>query len=223
MKKYLSAFALLLLLMPCGYSKESALENLQAALHQIDNLQADFIQINHQGDAQADEELRGEVWLAKPDYFFWDYRLPMRQQIISDGKTVYYYDMDLQQITQRDYQELQQNGAINILNSKEDIADRFFVRSVTQLPADIRKIWNLYKGSDAIQYYQLETKNQEDTFEKVYIGMDASRHFRFFCIDAGAQVYSLFIIENAKWNQNMDMKRFHFTIPQGVDVISTQP
>src|SRR5690606_6172231 len=47
------------------------------------------------------EEADGVLMLAKPGRFRWDYRNPSEQLLVSDGRTVWLYDVELEQVTVR--------------------------------------------------------------------------------------------------------------------------
>lgn len=72
---------------------------LQQWLRQTQSGQADFTQTvsNPKGPAQA--PAAGTFAFQRPDRFRWNYTAPYRQVIVSDGKQLWTYDHDLNQVT----------------------------------------------------------------------------------------------------------------------------
>ena len=68
------------------------------------DLQASFTQTVY--NKRGEETSKGQMWVAKPGKFYWDYQSPNPQKIISNGKKVYHYDIDLEQISIRGRDEL---------------------------------------------------------------------------------------------------------------------
>ncbi len=71
-------------------------------------MRADFKQEVVDKQGRKAQKVEGTMQLQRPNKFRWDYQKPYEQQIISDGKQVFLYDVDLQQVTVR---ELSRQGA----------------------------------------------------------------------------------------------------------------
>lgn len=65
-------------------------------------MRANFSQVVTDTQGRKIQEVQGSMQLQRPNKFRWDYSKPYEQQIISDGKQVFLYDTDLQQVTIRE-------------------------------------------------------------------------------------------------------------------------
>ena len=62
-------------------------------------LKAEFIQYELTLDNEKLDMNSGTVWMQTPDRFRWQYKEPIEQLIVADGKQVWVYDEDLEQVT----------------------------------------------------------------------------------------------------------------------------
>lgn len=191
---------------------------LAQALDAISSMRAEFIQINQNGMQQ--ETLQGEVELLKPHYFFWDYQSPNKQQIISDGALIYYYDIDLEQITVRRAEELNDPIATSLLKGEKFLQKRFKVRTIAQLPAAMRAAWlSMNEANVQFQYFELLPRQEEQPYEKIFLALNEQKRPCMLILDAGSGVFTMLIFKDPLWNKNIDRNVFNFVPPAGVDVI----
>jgi outer membrane lipoprotein carrier protein len=76
--------------------------SLQDFFSNTNSMRAQFSQIVTDTKGRKIQDVEGTMQLQRPNKFRWDYNKPYEQQIISDGKQVFLYDTDLQQVTVRD-------------------------------------------------------------------------------------------------------------------------
>jgi outer membrane lipoprotein carrier protein len=81
---------------------DSARERLGQLLLGIESLRADFEQNIFNAAGELQYQSVGKFSLLRPGYFRWEYTAPWLQTILSDGKRVWLYDADLEQVTIRD-------------------------------------------------------------------------------------------------------------------------
>lgn len=86
-----------LLALPAGSKAFDVDQRLEA----IDTLTGEFVQEVRDSRGALRERAEGEFALAKPGRFRWIYRVPAEQWLVSDGKTLWLYDVDLEQVTRR--------------------------------------------------------------------------------------------------------------------------
>jgi outer membrane lipoprotein carrier protein len=65
----------------------------------LNTLTADFDQQVVDSAARTIQSSQGRLWIMRPGRFRWDYLKPYRQQLVADGKRVWSYDEDLEQVT----------------------------------------------------------------------------------------------------------------------------
>ena len=94
------------------------------------DLQASFTQTVY--NKRGEETSKGQMWVAKPGKFYWDYQSPNPQKIISNGKKVYHYDIDLEQISIRGRDELVGDVAVELLNGEDNISRNYNIDRVVK-------------------------------------------------------------------------------------------
>ncbi len=101
MKKYL---AMALVMLFCFEAKAQSAENLQKIetyLNNIKSLQATFVQMASNG-ATAE----GRLFIKKPNKIRMEYAEPTNVLIVGDGDFIVYNDLDLDQVTHIDYDDI---------------------------------------------------------------------------------------------------------------------
>jgi len=77
---------------------DSVIDGIQKKYEQINNFQAFFTQESEVKALDKVQKAQGEVWFKKPGKMRWNYDTPNKDQIVSDGKTLWFYDEDEEQV-----------------------------------------------------------------------------------------------------------------------------
>lgn len=100
MKKLLVAlFALLSLSAKADDKKD--IKAIETYLNSIKTLSADFVQIASNG-----EKAEGKIYIEKPNKIRMEYNAPSNILIVGNGDYIVYYDKELEQITNIDYEDI---------------------------------------------------------------------------------------------------------------------
>ena len=122
------------------------------------SFQSHFEQIIRDEQGEIIDKMDGTISIMKPDNFRWHYKNPYEQIIIGNGVKLISYDIDLNDITIRDYRSINNTVPIIMLKSDED--------SVNDL-----KLINGYYDSDNLFWvtaqYQL-SNNDEFVFDVAF-------------------------------------------------------
>lgn len=98
----MKALALLLLLWPAPARAAAPLEavvaGMQAAYQRLGDLRADFTQRAFNRALGQTIEAEGTVYFKRPGKMRWEYRTPSPQEIVSDGRTLWVYTPELNQV-----------------------------------------------------------------------------------------------------------------------------
>lgn len=78
---------------------DSPLQRLRHFLARAQTLQADFTQVTVDDKGEPQKRSSGVFYLVRPGKFRWEYRQPYRQEIVASGGKVWFYDVDLEQVT----------------------------------------------------------------------------------------------------------------------------
>ena len=184
---------------------------LDAFMRGTKDLQASFTQTVY--NKRGQETSSGQMWVAKPGKFYWDYQRPNPQKIISNGKKVYHYDIDLEQISVRDRSELVGDVAVELLNGDDNISRNFQTnRTVKNLvPARLQK----YAANGVA--YRLKPKKHQEEYDSLWIVLDGNT-ISAVMIDGGSS-QTVLTFSNMKRNAGIPAKQFEFTPPPGVDIV----
>ena len=114
---------------------EEAAQRLRAALKNLDNISAEFKQTLLDEDKNIVQQSRGTMALQRPGKFAWIYTEPFEQRIIGDGKELWIYDVELEQVTVKPMDAGISNAPIMILMKQTDVTQQFDVSEVgAQVP-----------------------------------------------------------------------------------------
>src|SRR5690606_35728590 len=85
--------------LPAQADEEKAAQRLTELLNQAQTLTARFSQLTLDGSGSRLQETSGELALKRPGQFRWHTDAPLEQLLVSNGKQIWLYDPDLEQVT----------------------------------------------------------------------------------------------------------------------------
>lgn len=204
---------------------------LEQGYASLNDLQADFSQKSVLKSMRREEKGGGELFIkkgsGKDSMFRFDYKKP-KQQIVSNGRTVWYYLPDQKQVMVMDLAQLFEAGngiAMNYLAGMGQVSKDF---SITLAPEPKDKSGN----------YQLELipNRKSPAMAKLHLTIDGEAVESFIAKGrAGAPfpIVSSTVIDqvgnstqlsfsNVKTNRGVSSGKFNFKIPSGVEVIKNR-
>src|SRR3989337_727412 len=95
------ALALVLALLPASstaQSLEDVVVGVEGAYARLADLKADFTQQAFKKSLGPTIQAEGTVYLNRPGKMRWEYRAPSPQQIVSDGRSLWVYTPELNQV-----------------------------------------------------------------------------------------------------------------------------
>ncbi len=201
--KYLALLLIAIGSVPSPAFAQSAEQRLNDALGSLDNLTADFKQTVLDDDKRIVQQSSGKVAIQRPGKFSWIYTTPYEQQIIADGKELWVYDVDLDQVTVKPMSTGLASAPIMILMRKEKLGAEFNISEVGQ-----RKF---------LYWVELEPRSQDMEYTNVYIGLEDGVVKAMELRDKFGQSTQI-VFENLRLNVVHNPKTFKFVPPEGVDV-----
>ncbi len=167
-------------------------------------LAADFVQYETDANGVRSEESTGKVWLNAPNQFKWEYQKPIPQLIVADGKQVWVYDEDLEQVTIKS-QKSKQNPIYVLLN-KEQTDKHYTVNLVEEVQGD------------TLAWIQMLPKQPNDDIKVVWLGVEKNN---LVSLKLQNQLDNVVVFEflNVKRNPNLTKEFFSFKVPKGVEVL----
>lgn len=180
-------------------------QQLQQFSKNLRTAQVDFQQVVIGPNGEKVQSSQGQLQLQTPGKFRWQYLKPTPQLIIADGKKIWIYDPDLQQVTVKTQDALDQENPLSAL-TRPELMDRLYI--VSGLPA-----------KQGLSWLQLVPKNKQGLpFDKVWLGFNANGLASMRIFDALGQV-SDFSFGVWKKNAAIPASRFQFVLPKGVDIV----
>ncbi|NOX92636.1 MAG: outer membrane lipoprotein chaperone LolA [Gammaproteobacteria bacterium] len=168
-------------------------------------MRADFVQTVQGAAFVQPEESRGTLLMQRPGKFRWDYRLPYEQQIIADGKQLWIYDVDLEQVIVKPLDKALGDTPALLLSGDGGVTQRFDIK---ELP----------DRDDGLLWVQLLPKQADTGFTTVKLGFDQQYLRSMELVDGFEQVTKL-IFNNVETGITLPVGTFVFVPPKGVDVI----
>ncbi len=194
-----------LLLCSVSLASAGATESLVKLLDQLQSLQGRFEQVVLDHGGTRLQEARGDMALARGNRFNWHTQEPFEQLAVSDGKTLWIYDVDLEQVIEKPMGEKVANTPALLFGGEPArIADAF---SVETLAAG--------KGQSA---FRLRPKGGDPLFELLEVTFDGSKPVSMRLEDALGQQTSI-DFHDVTVNGKLPSDLFLFEAPEGADVI----
>lgn len=117
---------------------EALAKRIQTSYDAIRDFKAHFVQESSikSWNAEQVQKAEGMIYLKKGGKMFWDYQSPTPQQIISDGRQLWFYEPEDKQVMVTTVGDgLQSQVSADLLNGKAQLNRDFAIRDITS-PSD---------------------------------------------------------------------------------------
>lgn len=179
-----------------------------ASLHDFfkntDAMRAQFSQVVTDTKGRKIQEVQGSMQLQRPNKFRWDYAKPYEQQIISDGKQVFLYDTDLQQVTVRELSKALGSSPAALLAGGDAVEKSFTIKNATR--------------KDGLNWVLALPKDKDSGFERVLLGFKDETLRKMELYDSFNHI-TMITFDDVERNPKLQESTFLFTPPKGVDVV----
>ncbi len=180
-------------------------DKLDEFFTQINTMQSAFTQQVIDDKGALRQSSSGNVYLSRPGKFRWEYAAPDKHEIVADGKNVWIYDVELDQVTVKPMTQALSAAPIGMLTQKQSVDKQF---NVQEMEADGSKL----------EWFRLTPKKKDSDFTTMDLGVSATGVEEMILGDKfGQQTYIKF--EGLRTDIDIDSSRFSFTPPKGADVI----
>ena len=167
-------------------------------------MRAQFSQVVNDKQGRKIQEVDGTMQLQRPNKFRWDYKKPYEQQIVSDGKQVFLYDTELQQVTIRELSKTLGSSPAALLAGGEAVEKSFILKNATR--------------KDGLAWVLALPKDKDSGFERVLLGFKADKLRKMELYDSFNHVTHI-TFNDVERNPILQDATFLFTPPNGVDVV----
>jgi len=198
-------FFLFLLLLPC-IAQADAMSSLKYFVKDVRMARASFSQILLDKNARIIQEASGTMQFKRPGKFRWIYEKPYEQMIVGDGITVWFHDLDLNQVTIRKLDIAIGSSPAALLAGDNTIESNF----------DLGEI-GLQGG---LEWLEAKPKIKEGSFESVRLGFTPEGVLRKTVLHDNFGQTTVIIFSGMEKNPELAPELFKFTPPKNSDVIS---
>ncbi len=199
--------ATLALLAAMPTAQAAATDQLQTFVTSVKSARGEFTQkqIKGQGaDAKVAGTSSGTFAFARPGKFTWRYIKPYDQLLQADGQTLYIYDKDLNQVTERKLDGALGSSPAAILFGSNDLTRNFDVKNGAT--------------RDGVEWLELTPKAKDTQFERIGIGFRGGNLEAMELRDAFGNT-TMLTFTGIQKNPSLPADTFRFTVPKGADVM----
>jgi len=192
-------------LMAVADEQSRAAERLNQLLSKTRTMTADFSQMTLSSNGANMQDTTGTLEVKRPGMFRWHTNPPLEQELVSNGEKIWLYDPDLEQVTiQQMDQRLSHTPALLLSGDVSKLEQHFDIS------------WT--EGGNVVDFV-LVPKANDSMFDTLRLSFrDGLINDMQLNDPIGQRTNILF--QNVQLNPDIDMDRFTFKIPPGVDVIS---
>lgn len=173
-------------------------------LNNLHTFQADFVQNIFSNGNEKKKKSTGLIIVRSPNNFYLEYKVPYKLLYVADGKKLWSYDEDLEQVVVKEQGDLLINTPAMLLGN----------------PKDLTKSYHIEKAgmTDGWLWFELTPKKDNGNFENVGLAFEGSELKAMEMHDNFGQTTRL-EFNNVKKNPVLAKNRFKFVPPKGIDVI----
>lgn len=186
---------------------DTAREQLRAFVDQVQSASGEFSQYTVGPQGQTKPPQRGRFLFMRPGRFKWDVIKPYEQQIVSNGREIYQFDPDLNQVTVRKVDQALGASPAAILFGSGSLEQSF---EVTALP-----------NREALVWLRAKPKQADAGFVHVDLGFKDGLPHRIILLDAFGQTTHVELTALVR-NPGLSTSNFDFIPPKGADVVRMQ-
>jgi len=216
LKKIILVILGLLFTSTAGYSVQNesidaVVDKIQKKYEEIEDFHADFTQEATVKALNTVQKSDGEVWFKKPGKMRWNYYEPYKDQIVSDGRTLWFYNEEEKQVIE---------SPLNQVSETE---------STSTLLSGLGKIKDLYKTSfteseefeaDGSYLIDLRPKEEGEDYNKVTLAINKNTMMvnTLYLYDPFGNLTKV-LLKNVEVDKGVSDSLFDFKAPSGVEII----
>lgn len=186
---------------------QTAREQLKSFVEQVQSASGDFAQYTVGPQGQTKPAQRGKFLFMRPGRFKWDVLKPYEQQIVSNGREVFQFDPDLNQVTVRKFDQAVGASPAAILFGSGSFEQSF---EVTALP-----------NKDSLAWLRAKPRQSDAGFVHVDLAFKDGIPHRIILLDAFGQTTHVELSALVR-NPGLSTSNFDFVAPKGADVVRMQ-
>jgi len=201
----------LVLSLAAGQAWAGGMESLEAFVKNVRSGRAQFTQTvtppAREGEPARNRVSSGSFEFQRPGKFKFDYKKPFAQLIVADGDTLWLYDADLNQVTQRKQAQALGSTPAALIAAASDLR---------ALQADFQL--EAAPDRDGLQWVKATPKARDGQLQHVLVGFAGESLSALEILDSFGQ-RSVLKFDKFEVNPALPASTFNFKAPAGADVI----
>jgi outer membrane lipoprotein carrier protein len=192
--------------------RADGLKDLESFLHDADSGRAEFTQVvtspKRVGETVARSKTSfGRFEFLRPNRFRFEYTKPFEQTIVADGKTLWLYDVDLNQVTARNQQDVLGSTPAALIAAGTDmraLTEAFELKAAPE--------------QDGLEWLEARPRNKEGSLQSVRVGF---RQGQLAALEIADSLGQRSVLSFQQWKAGAQLKPddFRFVPPAGADVV----
>ena len=207
LKKLVVAVSLAL----AGSAWAGGMESLEGFVKTVKSGRADFTQTvtapSRDGEPSRVKTSTGTFEFQRPGKFKFDYKKPFAQSIVADGQTLWLYDADLNQVTQRPQAQTLGSTPAALIAAAPDLRA-------------LQNDFTLEAGPDrdGLQWVKATPKSKDGQLQSVQVGFQGDALAALEILDSFGQ-RSVLRFSKVEVNPSLAASTFAFKAPAGADIV----
>ena len=173
-------------------------------LNNLHTFKANFIQSVFTANNQVKQKSSGVIIVSSPDKFYLEYNKPYKLIYVADGKKLWSYDEDLEQVVVKEQGNLLINTPAMLLGNPKDLTNSYNIEKTGVI--------------EGFLWFELTPKQENNNFETVGLAFKDNKLVAMEMKDNFGQTTRL-LFESVIKNPTLPKKQFKFIPPKDVDVI----
>ena len=186
-----------------------AVDDLKVLLGEIESVSADVVQLIVESDGGILEESNIQMYLKKPNGFYWETLSPFPELIVTNGTLLWNYQPDLDQVVIEEWDSSRSELAAQLLSGRtENLATEYSIEALTDEDVGTAEFELTPKASDSV-YRTISINFQAGELDMIYLNSKNGQQ-------------TVWQFENIEHNQKLADGLFEFVPPAGIDVIENR-
>lgn len=181
----------------------AGVEQMHVFLSGLNTLQARFEQSVLDPEERQAHRYQGVFYLNRPNQFRWDYSQPEQQQIVADGRQIWLYEPDLEQVSVQFQRSALRGTPAMLLVSGDPVENSFRVTDVGP--------------NQGLEWVELIPRDEESQFIRILLAFSENQLRRMEMADKFGQT-TRFQFYDIQHNPRLDRQLFHFEPPDNADL-----
>ncbi len=178
---------------------------IEAYFAELDTLQAQFAQTVYDEQGRRLEQSSGTLSMQRPLRLRWVYHAPHEQLLVADGRRLWLYDPNLEQVTVQFLDDTLATTPLALLSGAQPLAELFTIRRL--------------EGTGRLQWYQLRPRDVESAEVSTLRLAFANGELEVLEIEDGFRRRTRLALADVQFNPELAPDLFRFDPPEQADVI----